>query len=235
MPFLPSECDLHIHTTVSDGTDTPKKILSLVKQRGIKVFSVTDHDAVKGCDLLRSVISRDDPRFITGAEFSCRDELGQYHILGYGYDITSTSILSIVEKAHRIRMTKVVNRLELLKKQFGIAFPKDEIDKLLAMDNPGKPHIGNLMVKYHLSATKEEAIRDFINKVKVKNEVIGPDEAIDAILRSGGIPILAHPSYGNGDQIIMGDEIGIALLPASVFEEQIKQAIDLISGQTAED
>ena len=51
------------------------------------------------------------------------------------------------------------------------------------------------------------------------------------------IPKGARERFGlTGGQrlIIMGDEVGIALLPASVFEEKIKQVMDLISGQAAE-
>ena len=34
--------DLHIHTTVSDGTDTPEELLGKVKDAGISLFSVTE-------------------------------------------------------------------------------------------------------------------------------------------------------------------------------------------------
>ena len=40
--------DLHMHTTVSDGTDTPEEIIVNVQKAGIDLFSVTDHDAIKG-------------------------------------------------------------------------------------------------------------------------------------------------------------------------------------------
>ena len=43
----PEKTDLHMHTTVSDGTDTPEKLIDRVKEAGITFFSVTDHDAVK--------------------------------------------------------------------------------------------------------------------------------------------------------------------------------------------
>ena len=33
--------DLHMHTTFSDGTDTPAEILKRVKETGLTVFSVT--------------------------------------------------------------------------------------------------------------------------------------------------------------------------------------------------
>ena len=74
--------DLHMHTTVSDGTDPPEQIVARVREAGIGLFSVTDHDAVKAGQVIPPLLGKGDPAFVTGAEFSCRDEEGKYHILG---------------------------------------------------------------------------------------------------------------------------------------------------------
>ena len=103
----PLKMDFHMHTTVSDGTDTPEMILERVRQLGIQMFSVTDHDALKGCKVIQSVLAENDPVFVSGVEFSCRDEDGQYHILGYGYDVDSPAIRQVVEMGHQYRMNKV--------------------------------------------------------------------------------------------------------------------------------
>ena len=63
------------------------------------------------------------------------------------------------------------------------------------------------MVKYGFAATKEEAINEYINKVHFKNEYVRPEEAISGILASGGIPVLAHPFYGSGGELILGEEM----------------------------
>jgi len=82
--------DLHMHTTVSDGTDTPEELLAFVREAKLGLFSVTDHDAVKGCRSILAIRKPDDPLFLCGVEFSCKDEGGKYHILGYGYDVDAT-------------------------------------------------------------------------------------------------------------------------------------------------
>ena len=199
--------DLHIHTTVSDGTDTPEGILSCVRAAGIGLFAVTDHDALKGCEKILPALTAEDPAFLTGVEFSCRDEVGKYHILGYGYDPDSNPIRRVVDLGHGYRMNKVKARLDFLEKQFGFRFPEGERSALLALDNPGKPHIGNLMVKYGYAETREKAIREYIDKLRFRSEYVRPEEAIEGILGSGGIPVLAHPVYGSGDQMILGDEM----------------------------
>ena len=74
--------DLHIHTTASDGTDSPEEIISRVREAGLELFAVTDHDAVKSSARVMELLSPGDPAFLAGIEFSCRDEEGKYHILG---------------------------------------------------------------------------------------------------------------------------------------------------------
>ncbi len=204
---LDFKIDLHMHTTVSDGSDKPREIIANVREAGIGLFSVTDHDAVKGCRIIRRALKEGDPRFINGAEFSCKDEEGKYHILGYNYKPFSRHILGLVDLGHTYRINKVKARLEFIKNEFGFSFPDWEIKKLFEMDNPGKPHIGNLMVKYGYADDRKQAINEFIDKIKFRTEYVRPEEAIEGILKAGGIPVLAHPSYGSGDQIIIGDEM----------------------------
>lgn len=202
--------DLHMHSAVSDGTDSPIELLSRVREAGIAIFSLTDHDAIKGCEMIRDELNNADgkaPRFVTGVEFSCKDEAGKYHVLGYGYDPKKAPIRTVVEKGHALRMGKCRARLAFIQKEYGFTFPQEEIDAILAMDNPGKPHIGNLMVKYGYAETKKQAIKEFIDKLHFGSEYVRPEEAIEAILGAGGIPVLAHPCFGDGDQLIVGEEM----------------------------
>ncbi len=199
--------DLHMHTTVSDGTDTPEQLPEKIREAGLQLFSVADHDAVKASRILRDTLTESDPAFITGVEFSCRDEEGKYHILGYGYDPETEAIQRVVRTGHGFRMKKVRARLDFLKTEFGFAFPEEDLAELFEQDNPGKPHIGNLMVKYGYAPTKEKAITEYINKVRFRSEYVRPEEAIRGILGSGGIPVLAHPAFGSGDELIVGEEM----------------------------
>lgn len=203
----PEKIDLHMHSTVSDGSDTPELILENVKKAGIRFFALSDHDAVKGCEIIRSLLKEGDPEFITGAEFSCGDEEGKYHILGYAYDPESPAIRELVEDAHQLRMKKFRRRLAKLKEEFAISFPEEEVETLLQMDNPGKPHLANLMVKYGFAKDRNNAIKEVLNRLSVPSEHIPPEKAIKGILAAGGIPVLAHPFYGSGDELIIGEEM----------------------------
>ena len=204
---LLTKIDLHMHSTCSDGTDTPEQLLENVRKAGITFFSVTDHDSVEAAGMMADIRSVNDPFFISGVELSCKDEDGQYHILGYAIDPQARPIRNVVHKAHNIRMDKVVMRLRKLKEDFGITFPEEEVELLLAQPNPGKPHIGNLMVRYGYTESKEQAFREYLNDMRIPSGYVRPEEAIKAILDSGGVPVLAHPFYGSGDQLILGAEM----------------------------
>ncbi|MBQ5952226.1 MAG: PHP domain-containing protein [Lachnospiraceae bacterium] len=212
----PGKIDLHMHTNVSDGTDTPEEIFARVKAAGFGLFSITDHDAVKAAGIIPGLREEGDPLFLSGAEFSCKDEEGKYHILGYGFDPEAGAVKDLVDLGHSYRMNKVRARLKFLTDEFGFTFPQEELDKLFAMDNPGKPHIANLMVKLGYVKTKEIGIRNYINKLLIRTQYVRPEEAISGILGGGGIPVLAHPAYGSGDQLILGEEM----------EERLKRLMD---------
>ena len=203
----PEKIDLHLHTNISDGTDSPKEILEQVRRAGIQLFSITDHDDFKGGLDIREILTEEDPKFLTGIEFSCRDNEGKYHILGYGFDPDSEPFREVVGTGHRFRIQKVRARLDFLRDKFGFTFSEKDIEEIFRQHNPGKPHIANLMVRYGYAGTKERAISDVIDQLRFESEYLRPEDAIAGILAGGGIPVLAHPSYGDGDQLIMGEEM----------------------------
>ena len=209
--------DLHMHSTISDGTDTPSELLEHIREAKIELFALTDHDAIKGCTMIRNLLRPGDPLFINGVEFSCRDEEGKYHILGYNYTPDSEAILDVVELGHRYREKKLMARLEFIRERFGFSFSEEDVQKLMKLDNPGKPHIGNLMAQYGYAPSKDVAIRVYLNQARFPNEYVRPEQAIQGILKSGGIPVLAHPAFGSGDEMILGDQMDRRLKRLSAF------------------
>ena len=73
--------------------------------------------------------------------------------------------------------------------------------------NPGKPHIANLMIQYGYADSIDQAFTQYLNKKKFHSKNIHPKQAIEAILSAGGIPILAHPTYGSGDELILSNQM----------------------------
>ena len=120
--------DLHMHSTASDGTDTPEQLLQKVRQAGINWFSLTDHDTYQGAEEILPKVSGDPVlHFVMGVELSCKDAKGKYHVLGYRFDPDSPSMRRIVKKAHENRTEKVLGRLRFLEEQYGFTFTPKEM------------------------------------------------------------------------------------------------------------
>lgn len=198
--------DLHMHSVFSDGTDTPASLLKKVREAGIDLFSLTDHDSCDGCAQIQKILQPDDPAFIYGVEFSCRDSKGKYHILGYGYDPEKSSIIEAVQITHSARMDKAKNRLNFLKDNYGFVFSKEEQNEFFALENPGKPHLAKMMLARGYVADKTEAFR-ILGGYHGKERYLSPEEAIDAILFADGIPVLAHGILADGSKVLTEEEI----------------------------
>lgn len=192
--------DLHMHSTASDGTDTPEQLAEKMKTEGIQVFALTDHDTVDGVKALAGK-APNSVMFIPGIEFSCRMDSGKCHILGYDCDTDHPAFREALEEGVTLRKAKLEKRIAFLYEQ-GIRFPEDELEKLRQMPSVGKPHLAKLMMKYGYAADIQTAIVETINRCPSHNSRIAAKIAVTAILASGGIPVWAHPLGGEGEKEI---------------------------------
>ncbi len=80
--------DLHCHSTHSDGSLTPAELLKLAEEKGLSLFSITDHNRIGAYEDLKDPAVRRlfSGRLITGTELTCSLRGQTVEILGYGYD-----------------------------------------------------------------------------------------------------------------------------------------------------
>lgn len=202
---MSSQVDLHIHTAASDGTDSVREVLEKLMGQGIRTFSVTDHDTIEGAVMMEGLVPA-GLRFIRGIEFSCVTPRGKCHILGYGYDPEAPAFREALETGRRLRRDKLMKRLDFLRERFGIVLTAREMDWLMGQKSPGKPHLGQLMVRRGLAPDLDTGIRQYVNPCKTGEDRIGADMAVRAILSAGGIPVWAHPLGGEGKQRLSEQE-----------------------------
>lgn len=90
--------DLHIHTTSSDGSDEPKKILIEAQKSGLKYISITDHDSIGAYRKLNNISIHDyfDGEIIPACEFSVVHNGTPIEVLGYGINLEKINSLGIV-------------------------------------------------------------------------------------------------------------------------------------------
>ena len=207
---MASSVDLHIHTTASDGSDSPALLLRKLKEAGITTFSITDHDTITGGLEMERLVTPEF-RFIRGIEFSCETAAGKCHILGYGFEPQDPLFRAALEEGAALRREKLLSRLRYLEETLSITFTEAEKTWLHSLKSPGKPHFGKLLVDRGIAGTITEAIQKYINPHKPRRDRIEAGTAISAILQAGSIPVWAHPLGGEGEKRLSVEEFQVQL------------------------
>ena len=190
--------DLHIHSTASDGTDTPEQILKKISEvESVKIFALTDHDTIKGVEQIKNKIPP-EIFFVNGVEFSCKTASGnKCHILGYFYDAANKDFQEILEQGKNLHAKKLEIRLKFLSDLYKINFLADDVKKICENEVVGKPHIVNF-ISEKFGIAKHKIYSD-LRKCKI-NSRLDAKKVIDAIKNSGGISVWAHPLGGEGEK-----------------------------------
>lgn len=192
--------DLHIHSTASDGSCSPTEIINIIQELNLAAFSITDHDTVDGNrEALLSGIPN-SVNFLTGVEISSYPPSpfvcpGNFHILGYGFNIDDPFLnqaLTKFQKAREERNPQIISKLN----NAGIDISMDEVINEAGGGLVGRPHIASLLLKKKYVGTIQEAFNKYIAKGQfayVEKYKIDCKNAIKLIRNAGGIPVLAHP------------------------------------------
>lgn len=192
--------DLHIHSTASDGSLTPRQILDLAKDTGIEAVALTDHDTIAGILEIKDIIPSYPVEFITGVEISCAPppefkSLGSIHMLGYGFSIYDCGLNDALARASEARAKRNPQIIEKLN-GLGFDITLDEVEKRFGTRQTGRPHIAELLVEKGCVSDFRKAFDLYLGKNKpayVDKFKISCKEAIRLILDAGGLAVLAHP------------------------------------------
>lgn len=187
--------DLHIHSTYSDGTETPEQLVRRAVQKGLKAISITDHDTVEGTVV--ALASGNDTRLevIPGIEFSCVHKSSHLHVLGYYIDPRNHELISTlhnIQQARIDRNIKIIERLNTL----GIDISIDEVYEKSPIGQTGRPHIAQVLMEKKVIPNIDSGFTRFLKVGKpayVARKVLQVQETIRVIREAGGVAVLAHP------------------------------------------
>ncbi len=186
--------DLHTHSTASDGTFKPKELILLAKKSGLKALALTDHDTVDGLYEAYQTAKEENFPFLCGVEISVKfDGPGHFHLLGYFLE-PPDGLKDILEKLKAARATRNKKMVEKLR-ELGIEIELEELQSL-GQGEIGRPHFAYLLVKKGYVKTIEEAFEKYLKKgapAYFPKALLTEAEAINAIRKAKGIPVLAHP------------------------------------------
>lgn len=190
-----NKMDLHIHTTFSDGSETPETVVDMAADSGLTLIAVTDHDTIGGLERAEKQALKRGIHLLRGIEISADYADQSVHILGLGIKKANDSFIAMLEKitgGRASRNPKIVQKLN----ELGFALSMKEVRDIAAGDIVSRPHIAEAMVRKGYVKTIDEAFAKFLNRGKpayLDRYRPSVPEATAMIRSMGGVSILAHP------------------------------------------
>jgi len=187
--------DLHTHTASSDGTYSPKALIALAKEHGIEAIAVTDHDTIAGLPEALETGKKLGVEVITGMELSVEHGPGSMHILGLMIDLADEGLNKCLAELQESRSTRNPRIIEKLN-ELGMSISMEQVEKISAGGQVGRPHIAAALVKNGDVKSTQEAFDKYLKKGAVayfERNRLTREEAADVIHGAGGLLILAHP------------------------------------------
>jgi predicted metal-dependent phosphoesterase TrpH len=200
--------DLHLHTTASDGRLTPEEVVRLAAGKGLTVIAITDHDSVEGVlPALEAATAFPPLRVIPGVEINTDAPNGAVHILGYFMDYEDKEFqtsLRELRQSRELRAQQMIDKLDGL----GVHVDWQRVQELAAGGSMGRPHIAQVMLENGHISSFEEAFAKYIGRrgpAYVKRVRLSPVEAVQMVVKAGGLPVLAHPADINDLEALLGE------------------------------
>jgi hypothetical protein len=203
--------DLHIHSNFSDGSETIESIIDNLERKEIKIFSITDHDTIKGNEYLlknfKQKLQKNDLTFITGIEISTEFNNKPLHILAYNFELDNPTIQKLVKQGQKNRKIRTLKRIELLKSEFQIELPDYAKQQIIQMDNPGRMHIAKVLLEMKKGNEIGEILRKYLYHT-VEIASMPAEYVVTELAKSGITSVIAHPlcSRTGGRSIILTPE-----------------------------
>lgn len=195
--------DLHTHSHVSDGSETPTAVIEYAAGAGLSSVALTDHDVLDGLGEATAAGERLGLEVIPGVELSLdwsemtpdAELRGGMHLVVLWIDDVAGPLqdtLADLRSGRDDRNHTILERLARL----GLEVPMEEVAARAGTGSVGRPHIAGVMVDRGYVPDIATAFEQYLGNggpAYVGRRRLTPAEALDLAHRSGGVPILAHP------------------------------------------
>ncbi len=190
--------DLHTHSSVSDGTETPAELMRTARAAGLDVVALTDHDTTDGWAAAREA----RPAGLTvvpGMELSCRwfpDDQPpiSVHLLAYLFDPDSAALSAERARLREERLGRGERIVDALAAD-GYPVVWAEIVEASAGGVVGRPHVARALVRAGVVASVDAAFATLLHHrspyyaSKADTDV---RHGIALVRAAGGVPVFAH-------------------------------------------
>jgi len=189
---------------LSDGTDSPQRVVELAKQAGLSALAITDHDTTQALPIAEPLARREGLELIPGIEMSASAGGAEVHLLGLFIDPAHGPFRRHLEQQQARRERRVHEMVRQLAR-VGVAISAEEVLRLSGEGTAGRPHVARVLVSRGYVSSIPEAFERYIGEGKpgfVPGSPIDPSGIIRLILDAGGVPVLAHPVFLKNDPLI---------------------------------
>jgi 3',5'-nucleoside bisphosphate phosphatase len=201
--------DLHTHSAVSDGTDTPAGLVQAAYDGGLDVVALTDHDAVAGWSEAQATADALGLEFVPGSEISTKLHGTGLHLLAYWFDpdyVPLENVLSDIRVHREHRLERIVDALAAA----GVPITIDEVlAEATDADAVGRPHVADALVRKGLVADRTQAFDQWLAEGRPGGvRKLAPDvhEVIELVHAAGGVSVLAHP-WGRKSRSVLAPDV----------------------------
>ncbi len=187
--------DLHVHSNKSDGSFSPEELVSYAIEKGLSAFALSDHDTTEGIEAAVQAAKGTGIEVIPAIEFSTEYEGKDIHILGLYIDYSGKEFkkyLKDFQDSRDLRNRKMCEKLT----EHGVPVTYEEMREYFPGSVLTRAHYAKYMWEKGFVKSMSEAFDRYIGDHApcfLPREKVTPMQAVELILRAGGVPILAHP------------------------------------------
>jgi predicted metal-dependent phosphoesterase TrpH len=200
--------DLHSHSNVSDGLDSPAELVRRMAAAGIDAFALTDHDTLQGLPEARDEAARLGITLISGAEISAnfagQDDVHMLALFVDERDADLHASLSERQEERRTRGERMAKKLI----EAGFAIDLEAVREDVGDGVWGRPHIARALIRAGYAATNDEAFDRFLGDEHpwyVPYEKWNAPDVLAAVHAAGGVCSLAHSIwYRDPETLVAG-------------------------------
>ena len=188
--------DLHLHSTHSDGTESPALVLAAAHRHGLRTAALTDHDTTAGwAEAAEAAVSL-GMTFIPGIELSAKHQYRSVHVLGYLFDPDAAALVAMMDRIRSSRLDRARLMAERIARDYDVAWD-DIVAQTTDGATVGRPHIADALIARGLVRDRAEAFSSILSprgEYYVALYAPDPVTAVGLIADAGGVPIIAHPA-----------------------------------------
>lgn len=193
--------DLHTHTCKSDGSYTPTELVDYAIEKNLAAVAITDHDCIDGLDEAidhaAALSERGVPsvEVIPGIEFSTKYEKQDVHIVGLYISYNSEAFRKALHGFVNSRVNRNIKMCENLQSA-GIEITYEKLLQMYPDAVITRAHYASYLLAHGYVKNRQDAFAQYLGdhtKYFVPREKVTPSQAVELILKTDGVPILAHP------------------------------------------